>query len=300
MTRTESTSTTATATMTGYCFKGSFGAVSNTLTVKYRYKTSSGAYGSYTTVTPTWNTDGTFTATASITGLSLNETYTIEFVAQDKLTSFPVEAVLGQGIGDLRIAKDYVQTKNNLYIGTETNTEFRATKLNRFLNGKLYEANFGVGNAGGGGSCAIELYEDGVQIARYDLHKDGFLYNTLNYMSVAEMMSTAPSTVAGGSQGYLLLNGGASATPILIQWGRVTVTPETANTVMTADVYFNYSYQGLPFVSTEKATGGPATVFANAGDITTTGFKIYLQRPNIVATSVLWVAIGNGTNALPE
>ena len=300
VTRTESTSTTATATMTGYCFKGSFGAVSNTLTVKYRYKTSSGAYGSYTTVTPTWNTDGTFTATASITGLSLNETYTIEFVAQDKLTSFPVEAVLGQGIGDLRIAKDYVQTKNNLYIGTETNTEFRATKLNRFLNGKLYEANFGVGNAGGGGSCAIELYEDGVQIARYDLHKDGFLYNTLNYMSVAEMMSTAPSTVAGGSQGYLLLNGGASATPILIQWGRVTVTPETANTVMTADVYFNYSYQGLPFVSTEKATGGPATVFANAGDITTTGFKIYLQRPNIVATSVLWVAIGNGTNALPE
>ena len=298
--RTESTSTTATAKLTGYCFKGSFGSVSNALTIKYRYKTSSGAYGSYSTVTPTWNADGTFTATATITGLSLDETYTIEFVAEDKLTSFPVEVVLGQSMGDFRIAKDYVQAKNNLYIGTTENTVFRATKLNRRLNSKLYEANFGVGNSGGGGSCAIELYEEGVQVSRYDLRKDGFLYNTLSGMSVADIMSSAPSTVSGGAQGYMLLNGGDSVAPILVQWGRVTVTPDSANVTKSAPVNFLYSYSGLPFICTEKSTSAPSTVFANAGDITSTGFNLYVQRPTVTATSVLWYAIGNGTNALPE
>lgn len=298
--RTESTSTTVRATLSGFCFKGSFGAVSNTLTVKYRYKTSTGAYGNYVTVTPTWNTDGTFAATVNIPNMSLTETYLIEFVVQDKLTSFPVEVQLGQGLGDLRIAKDYVQTKNNLYIGSDTNTEFRAVKLNRVLNGKLYEANFGVGNAGGGGACAIELYEDGVQVSRYDLHKGGFLHNTLSNMSVAEIMSSAPSTVAGGAQGYMLLNGGDSAVPILFQWGRVTITPTAANTLTSHNVNFNYQYSGIPFVCSDKATSAPDTVFANVGDITAAGFTIYLKRPTATATSILWMALGNGTNALPE
>lgn len=298
--RTESTSTTAKATLTGYCFKGNFGVADNAITVKYRHKTSNGAYGSYTTVTPTWNSDGTFTATATIPNLSLDETYTVEFVVEDKLTSFPVETVLGQSVGDFRIAKDYIQAKNNLYIGTETNTEFRATKLRRFLNGRLYEANFGVGNSGGGGSCAIELYEDGKQIARYDLQKNGFLHNTRTFMSVAEIMSSAPSTVAGGGQGYMLLNGGDSVAPVLVQWGRVTVTPTTANEIFTQKVNFLYGFTGLPFVSTETTTSAPDTVFANAGNVTSDGFTIYLKRPTVTATSIIWVAIGNGTNALPE
>ena len=298
-TRIESTSTTATAELNGYCFNGSFGSQDNAITVKYRYKTSNGVYGDYIPVTPTWNSDGTFSATVTINDLSLDETYTIEFVVEDKLTSFPVESVLGQSVGDLRIAKDYVLAKNNLYIGTENNTEFRATKLRRILKEKHYEANFGVGNAGGGGSCAIELYEEGVQVARYDLHKDGFMRNTLTYMSVAEMMANAPSTVGGGAQGYFILNGGDSS-PILVQWGRVTVTPESANTVTAIYVNFSYQYSGLPFVCSDKASNSPASVFANVGNITTSGFTIYLQRPSATATSILWFAIGNGTNALPE
>lgn len=298
--RMESTSTTATTTLTGYCFNGSFGSASNTLSVKYRCKTSSGNYGNYVNITTTWNTDGKFTANASIPNLSLGETYTIEFVVSDKLTTFPVETVLGQSIGDFRIAKDHVLAKNNLYLGSKTNTEFRAVKARRVLNEKLYEANFGVGNAGGGGACAIELYEDGVQVARYDLHKDAFLYNTKTHMSVSEMMSNAPSTVAGGPQGYLLLNGGDSAVPVLIQWGRVTVTPSQANTLFSQKVYFNYQFSGIPFVSTEKSSSAPDSVFNCAGDVADSSFSIYLKRPTATATAIMWVAIGNGTNALPE
>ena len=300
VTRTESTSTTATTTLSGYCFNGSFGSVSNTITVKYRYKTSNGSYGNYVNITPTWNTDGKFTASVSIPNLSIEETYTVEFVVSDKLTSFPVEVVLGQSSGDFRIAKDYIQAKNNLYLGTENNTEFRAVKARRFLRDNHYEANFGVGNAGDGGSCAIELYENEVQVARYDLHKDGFLYNTRTYMSVAEIMSMLPSVVGDGAQGYFLLNGGESVNPVLVQWGRVNVTPTTANTVFTQKVNFNYLFNGNPFVATEKVTSGPDVVYANAGSITPDGFMIYLKRPTVTATNIMWVAIGNGTPALPE
>ncbi len=300
VTRTETTSTTATATMSGFCFKGSFGSQSNTITVKYRYKTSSGSYGSYVAITTTWNSDGKFTASVTIPNLSINETYTIEFVVEDKLTSFPVESVLGQGTGDFRIAKDYIQSKNHLYLGTPENTEFKSVKARRFLYDNHYEANFGVGNAGGGGSCAIELYEDEVQVARYDLHKDGFLYNTRTYMSVAEIMSMLPSVVGDGPQGYFLLNGGTSVQPVLVQWGRVNVTPTSANTVFTQPIVFAHPFSTAPFVCCDKATGTPASVFANVGDVTKDGFSIYLQRSNTTSTAILWMAIGNGTASLPE
>lgn len=301
ITRIETTSTTATATLKGYCFNGSFGKVNNTLVVKYRYKASDNVYSSYVTVSQiTWNSDGTFTTTVNIPNLSLNEMYSIEFVVEDKLSSFSVEAVLGQSTGDFRIGKDYIQAKNNLYLGTNENTEFRAVKARRFLRDKHYEANFGVGNAGGGGSCAIELYEDEVQVARYDLHKDGFMYNTLTYMSVAEIMSMLPSVVGDGPQGYFLLNGGESVAPVLVQWGRVNVATATANTVTKQAVSFSHQFSSAPFVCCDKATGTPATVFANVGDVTKDGFTIYLQRSNTTATAILWMAIGNGTASLPE
>ncbi len=303
--RTESTSTTATITLKGYCFKGSFGSVTNTLALKYRYKTSTGNYGSYVTITPTWNTDGTFTATASVPNLSLTEQYTFEVVAQDKLTSFGdgEEILLVQGIGDLRIAKDYVMTKNNMIVGDKDNEEWRCFKARRKREGINYDANFGAGFGGGGISAVMEVNQvaDGVEtkLARYDLMKDGYLYNYFTNMSVAEIQAYAPSIVAGGQQGNLLLNGGNS-NPILIQWGRVSITPTAANTITKFPINFIWGYQGIPAVFTEMSSSAPATIDISAGDITATGFNIYLQRTNTTATSIMWWAIGNGTPSLTE
>ena len=296
LTRTESTSTTATATLSGYCFNGSFGSASNTLLVQYRYKTNSGAYGNYVNVSPIWNNDGTFTANVSIPNLSLGETYTVEFVVSDKLTTFPVETVLGQGTGDFRIAKDHVLARNNLYLGSKTNTEFRAVKARRVLNGKGYEANFGAGSSDGG-TCAIELYENGKQVARYDLQKDGFMYNSQTFMSVAEIMSSITSDVASG---YCLLNGGKNAEPVLVQWGKVSFTPTSANVVTRQRVVFLHPFSSAPFVCSEKSAGSPATVYSDVSGITKDGFTINLQRCETTSTSILWLAIGNGTASLPK
>lgn len=302
--RLESTSTTAEAVLSGYCFKGNFGAADNTLTLKYRYKTD-GAYGSYVTVSGvTWNADGTFSAKVSIPNLSLAATYIFEFVVQDKLTSFiNDEVVLGQGTGDLRIGKDYIQAKNTMIVGDLNNEEWKCFKARRKVGGNNYASNFGTGRVNGTGAAAVELYQiiDGVDtlIARTELRPDGHLYNLFTAMSFAEIMASAPSIVAGGAQGYLLINGGDSS-PIMCQWGRVNITPDAANVTTSLKVNFLYPFQGIPFVVSDKATSAPATIDVSVGDITTTGFSLYLQRTNTVTTSVVWFAIGNGGNALPE
>ena len=190
-----------------------------------------------------------------------------------------------------------------MIVGDINNENWRCFKARRKYNNLNYDANFGAGQIDGSTTAVMEVNKvennTETKIARYDLRKDGFLYNYFTNMSVAEIMSYAPSIVAGGQQGRLLLNGGNSQ-PILIQWGRVSVTPTTANTVFKQAVNFAQQFKGMPTVFTEKATGVPAIVFANAGDITTTGFNMYLQRTSATATSVMWIAVGNGSDIMPE
>lgn len=79
--------------VTGNCFKGSFGAVNNSVTVSYRYK----VYGSNTYINDDWEpmsvTVGTnsYTATISVSGLDYQTTYVFEAYAFDKLATVTAE-----------------------------------------------------------------------------------------------------------------------------------------------------------------------------------------------------------------
>lgn len=301
--RVETTSTTARATLSGFCFNGSFGAVNNSLTLKYRYK-STGEYGSYVTINnPTWNNDGSFNATVDIPNLTLNELYTFEFVVEDKLTSYSFSSVLGQSVGDLRIGKDYAQFKNDVRVGDVNNTDWKCFSARRKISGRKYRGNFGVGFGGTAGAAILELYEaiNNVesQVARIELRNDKHLYNLFTSMSFAEMMASAPSNNLDGSQGYLILNGGSSS-PVLMMWGLVHVTPSGANVPTSKRVNFNNQFKGTPFVNVSKLTSVPKQMTASANNISEAGFDLVFDRTNTVTTSVAWFAIGNGSNALPE
>ena len=76
----------ATLKISGNYFNGSFGAVANTLTVQYRYKTQGGSYGSWTSVTAT-KSGNTYNATATISGLDYQTTYVFQARATDKLAT---------------------------------------------------------------------------------------------------------------------------------------------------------------------------------------------------------------------
>lgn len=84
------TNPTASGDMTfkvsGNYFNGSFGSVSNTLTVQYRYKVYGGSYSSWTSLTAT-KSGNTYTASGSLSGLDYKTTYVFQARAVDKLAT---------------------------------------------------------------------------------------------------------------------------------------------------------------------------------------------------------------------
>lgn len=74
----------ATLSIKGNYYNGSFGSKSNTITVKYRYKDSSGNYSSWYTATAS-KSGNTYSATGTIRGLNYKESYTFEAQATDRI-----------------------------------------------------------------------------------------------------------------------------------------------------------------------------------------------------------------------
>lgn len=94
------TSGVATIDISGTWFKGSFGKVSNDITVSYRYKlNSSSSWGSWTTISNTTkNNDGTFSATVTKSGLSYTETYNFEAKVQDAINTISSKEYIAKSL----------------------------------------------------------------------------------------------------------------------------------------------------------------------------------------------------------
>ena len=273
-------------TVSGYCFNGSFGKASNELSLKYRYKTSDDKYGEYTSVAPTWNVDGKFTANITIPNLDIEETYIFEFVVSDKLTSFPVETVLGQNVGDLRIAKTYVQTKNDIHVGSDMNEEFRGLRAKRKINDTKFMSVFGINDSDSQGTASIELYKNGERKGRIEVREDGYAYNHLTAHSLAEIVSSTEN-----DEGHLYLDGGGFK-PLLLQWGKVSVVPALADTIECQNIKFLKKFGTKPTVFCEVANAPTVEIKVRPSLATNEGFRINVRRGNIASTTVCWMAIG--------
>lgn len=90
----------ATIDISGTWFKGSFGKVSNDITVSYRYKlNSSSSWGSWTTISNTTkNNDGTFSATTTKSGLSYTETYNFQVKVQDAINTISSKEYIAKSL----------------------------------------------------------------------------------------------------------------------------------------------------------------------------------------------------------
>ena len=71
---------------TGNYFNGSFGSVSNTLSVQYQYSKNDGTYSSWSDLTITLS-GNTYTATKTLTGLDYQSSYTFKVRAVDRLAT---------------------------------------------------------------------------------------------------------------------------------------------------------------------------------------------------------------------
>ena len=125
-----STSGVATINITGTWFNGSFGATANTLTVQYRYKSSSSSsWGSWTTISNvTKNSDGTYSATASKSGLSYNNTYNFEARVIDKINTVSSKEYTGKSLPVFDWSKDDFNFNVPVSILSPTDSNNPATK----------------------------------------------------------------------------------------------------------------------------------------------------------------------------
>lgn len=74
-----------TVNVSGNCFYGSFGAVSNTVSVYYRYAETGNSFSDWLPATAYLGEDNVYYASANVTGLNYTKQYTFEAYAVDKL-----------------------------------------------------------------------------------------------------------------------------------------------------------------------------------------------------------------------
>ena len=81
------------------------------------------------------------------------------------------------------------------------------------------------------------------------------------------------------------------ANGILIQWGRVSITPTAANTVTEQTINFPVEYAKAPAFQVEARSSVPQNItFSGTADAG--GATLYLTRTNTSSTSLAWLAIG--------
>ena len=116
LSRPETTSNTINADLTGVWFNSSFGATSNTLELKYRYKEKGGEYGDYQTITLTIN-ENNFSLNGSLgSSFDYQKQIDFEFVLTDKLMSVITTFNVEKGESIIRVAETYVLIRGNLNI----------------------------------------------------------------------------------------------------------------------------------------------------------------------------------------
>lgn len=97
LTRDDPTSGKATLIISGDYFNASFGAKSNSISIKYRTAQSGGSYGNYHTVEATLD-GNTYSVSVALTGLDYEYSYKAQVIVADELTSLNKTATVSQGI----------------------------------------------------------------------------------------------------------------------------------------------------------------------------------------------------------
>lgn len=114
--RPSTTSNTANLTCDGSWFNGSFGAQSNTLELKYRWRVKNGTYSSYIMLSPTFGTNSFACNVTLGTSFSFTNSYEFEFVLTDKLHTVTKTASLLYGKPLIDVGKDDILINGDVAI----------------------------------------------------------------------------------------------------------------------------------------------------------------------------------------
>lgn len=196
------------------------------------------------------------------------------------------------GVFDVGMNKGYLPSQTYIegegVSNVEKNIYFQAREdAANPHNCKVYGGN-------GESTTGIGMWDSGNarQIYRYLPGDASFLFGagvevghgSLNYPYLYQMIKST-----GVNTGNVKLSNG-----LLLQWGKVSITPAAANVAEKLTVNFKTAYKEKPNVFAIPQTSAPQNMsFAiGQGSDTVTSFDIYLTRTTASATSLQWFAIG--------
>lgn len=304
--RTESTSNTCILTVNGNYHNGNIGKTANTLTAKYRYKETGGAFGSWATLTPT-KSGNSYSITHTISGIDYQKQYEFEIQVEDKLLIANTGTIIvSKGVGVWRIGNGYVKAFGDIYdqYGTKiTNGLAQYVSSNIDPNATIEELILTAANTPTGDFCYIKtmFFKEKTATARrtqvaypysYSAsYVDNKIYTRLyiedtgwtKWQAIGETTTTS-SNFTGSS---------IIGSNLSIEWKTVVVTP-VANTPTQQVVYFGKTYEKAPIVLpvVESSVMGTEIKGVSVVSASTTAVRLLVTRTNSNPTTIQFAVIG--------
>lgn len=303
LSRPESTSSTAKIKVNGNYFNGSFGAVQNEVTLKYRYKEEGGTYTDYTTVEYN-RTNDTFDYSTTIEGIDFKKQYIFEFVVEDAaMVVSSGEKVLEKGEAIFRVGHDYTRTNGRILddYGTEIVNglaKYKTDGVDIDPNTTIEELVLTETNTPTSGFWYIRTVFYSNKTTTSNKTQIAYPYGSTGKASIYTRTYTN-GTGWSAWQGIGMANasgesvGNASVGELSIEWGKITITP-VANTPTTQVVYFGKTYKQPPVVMVTASTGviGTGVLGAAVAGVATNYATLVVTRTNTVPTGIHFVVIG--------
>lgn len=223
-------------------------------------------------------------------GLSLSTAYTIiDIKANGKGIAFGKVAI-EDNVYDIGFPRTYIS--DNAYMGGGTRNDNEKNLYFRSSGNGEYNHDCKVYGGNGASATSIGMWDSANAhlIYRYLCSTEEFHFSAdMKILQNGNPILVEALFNNGQNSGNFRLNNG-----LCIQWGKVSVTPTTANSTYNMAVKFPTAFSTKPNVFIVGQSSAPQ-VFSfsiGQGSTDTNAFDLYINRTTATATSFHWVAIG--------
>jgi hypothetical protein len=191
---------------------------------------------------------------------------------------------------DVKMAKTYLST--NSFVGGERRNDNEKNLFFQSTGDGEYNHNCKLYGANGASATSIGMWDsvNAHLIYRYLCSLEEFHFSTdMKILQGGKPILIEALFNNGENSGNFRLNNG-----FLIQFGKVSVTPTTANTTYNMAVKFPVPYSKKPnvFIIGQSSAPQNFSYAIGQGGSDTDAFDIYINRTTATATSFHWMAVG--------